>query len=346
MPPKQPSRNPDPVVVLVGCSGLLGKEIKERLAGGSFAGTSVRLFETGGRQGTLTDFAGEAAVAPGVEEDSFEDADIVVLACGPGEAGRLVGYRRKSGSVVIDVSSRSGEPGGPIVNCDVNPKVLEAHRGMVEAPQPVALMLSTLLGRIDQEAGVESAEAVVFEPASGMGEFGQAAMDELYQQTVRLLSFESVPQETFGRQIAFNLVPLSLAPLLGGAGREEASADQARRVLGWEPERLSLRMIVAPVFHCHAALLRVTASRAPSASRILRALRSGGSFDVASPPDRPGDGPATPAEWAGEEKIRVAEIREDPRGASWIWFVADDLKAGAALNVVRIAESLLFGREY
>jgi aspartate-semialdehyde dehydrogenase len=104
-------------------------------------------------------------------------------------------------------------------------------------------------------------------------------------------------------------------------------------------------MIVAPVFHCHAALLRVTTSRTPSASRILRALRSGGPFDVASPSDGPGDGRATPAEWAGEEKIRVAEIREDPRGASWIWSVADDLKAGAALNVVRIAESLLSGRE-
>ncbi len=163
-------------------------------------------------------------------------------------------------------------------------------------------------------------------------------MDELYRQAVNLFNFGSIPRDTFGRQIAFNLLPLTLAPALGGSERERSLARETLRVLGWEEGKLSLKMMLAPVFHCHAALIRFTPAGSIQPLVLLSAL--GRMEPLSADSEGAEEGLGTPVEWAGEEKIRIVEVREDGRGALWMWALVDDLKAGAALNAVRIAEAL------
>jgi len=336
MPAKDRSPDPNrPSIALVGCSTLLGKEIKERLSAGRLFASRVQLFETGSREGALTDFAGEAAIALNVEPDSLEDVDLVILACPPADGDRVLSYARKAEALVIDLSGGSSSAAAPVVNWEVNKHQVADHHGLLRAAQPTSLMLSTVLHALESQVAVVSVEAVVFEPASSIG---QDAMDELYRQAVNLFNFGSIPRDTFGRQIAFNLLPLTLAPALGGSERERSLARETLRVLGWEEGKLSLKMMLAPVFHCHAALIRFTPAGSIQPSMLLSTL---GRMEPLSA-DSAGaeEGPGTPVEWAGEAKIRIMEVREDGRGDLWMWALVDDLKAGAALNAVRIAEAL------
>lgn len=356
MPRESPRPAPEPLIAVVGAAGLVGAAVRERLEEGPLREWRVRLLESGQREGVITEFAGEAHIASIVDESSFDDADIVMLACSEAETAECLAYPRGKGTSAIVLAAGCAPPGSPTVSMAVNPGELEGRPRVIEAASPVALPLAAAGRAMESACGVASMEAVVFEPASTIG---REAMDELYQQTVGILNFGSRPQEVFGRQMAFNLLPLSLAPGQGGEARERAVAGQIGRILGWEASRLSLRMLLAPVFHCHAALVRLTPGREITADGLREALAAAGTFETEPAGasardsgrglsgDEAGGGEAegsddarTPVEWAGNSGTRIAEIVPDGRGAFWVWMLFDDLVRGSATNAVEIAEAL------
>ena len=332
-------------IALVGASSLLGREIKDRIADGPLAAAHLHLFETGAREGTLTDRGGEATVALQAEPGSFDAADIVVLACPSEDAERILGYPRKDGATVVDLSGAASTRGAPLIVMPAGIDALPSGGGIVRAPRSIPLFLGAVLGAAGASARLAASEAVVFEPASGLS---REAMDELYQQAIHLLSFSDVPRDVYGRQMAFNLVPLTLAPGLGGAEREAALSREAAETVGWEPGRLSLKILVAAVFHTHAALVRLVG--APGSELRPDALREvfrKAGFSLEPGPGRGEDaeeaGRSTPVEWAGEERIRIGEVVADGTAAARIWALCDDLKAGAARNAAQLCEALVKG---
>ena len=329
----------EPLIAIAGASSLLGREVAERLEAGPFALARIRLLDAGDAVGVLTELRGEPVVTAPIERDSLEDADIVILCGRPEEMAGLLDRPLKAGGLVLAIGDGDAPADVPVVNMDVNPQALGAlpvRPGRIAAAGPSALFLTNVLHAIESAAPLCAVECMLFEPASS---FGREALDELFQQAANLMSFGSVPVGVLGRQLAFNIIPLSLTATLGGQIRQDRIVREIRRVLGYEDGRLALKGFVAPVFHGHSALVRVSPRKSVAREALLAAFEGSDLFSVAPSGDAAGS-EASPVEWAGQVPIRLGEIVPAGAGAWWIWALADDLKGGAARNVVRIAEAL------
>src|SRR5262249_36666953 len=232
--------------------------VKDQLAARSFPIASMRLYTSrSDPDANLTEFAGEAMLVTAPEFDALGRLDIAFLCGTPDEGALYKDWAGRRAFVAIDLTSASSDsPAVPLVNIEVNPQAIPRGPGLVATPHPIAQFLSTVLGPIHREAGLDSARAVVLQPASECGEEG---IDELYQQTLSLMNFRETPRRVFGRQIAFNLLPADLYRPGGVPGGSEAPRleKEVLKVTGGD-YRLSLEVLLAPVFHCHAAMLHVT----------------------------------------------------------------------------------------
>lgn len=320
-------------------TSLTAKGVKEQLVARSFPAASMRLY-TSSRdpEANLSEWNGEAMLVTAPDEEALGRLDIAFL-CGTRKEGALyLDWPRRRGFVAIDLTSAaSGSERVPLINASVNPEAIARHPAVIATPHPAAQMVSSLLAPIHKGPGLLEATVVVFQPASALGDAG---IEELYQQTVGLLNFREIPRELFGRQVAFNLVPSSLYAGEGvpGDAHPRRLQDEVLRVTGGA-YGLSLEVVLAPVFHCHAVLARVALPRGTGRSDLMAAFERSDDVRLA----RAGH-PPTPVDQAGKPGIALAGF--EPAGgesAFWFWAVADDLHAGAALNAVRIAETVLAG---
>ena len=211
----------------------------------------------------------------------------------------------------------------------------EVRKGLrlIAAPHAATLMVSALLLRMAARFQLQTAVAQIFSPAS---EMGPRAIDELQKQTVNLLSFQKVPREAFGAQIAFNLLPRL------GTGYEHADAlesrvrDELAAYLGDRAPVPAVRMVQVPVFYSTAVSLYVETTERVPASDLVVALDSA-PIDIC----RTSEKAPSPADAAGSNEILVDAIQPDaahPEGI-WLWAVADNMRL-AAINAVQIAEGL------
>ena len=323
-------------VALFDANTLLGKGVKERLVDRRFPVASVHLYTSSeDPDANLSEYAGEAMLVSRPDIEALGPLDIAFYCGARPEGARYLDWPTRRGFVAIDLTTASrGAAGVPVVNAIVNPEALPAASGLVGTPHPIALVLSTVLAVVKRGCGVSEASAVVMQPAS---ESGEAGISELYQQTLGLLNFQDLPREVFGRQVAFNLVPGDLdagtAPP-GGASAAEIERDILQVAGGGFA--LSVAVVLAPVFHCHATMMRVVLPKGKGREDLLAALRGTDEIRIGAR-----DGRATPVDCAGEPGILVTGIRQaGAPEAFWLWTVSDNLQSGSALNAVRIAEAL------
>ena len=203
----------------------------------------------------------------------------------------------------------------------------------IAAPHAATVMISALLSRLAARSKLRSAVAQIFSPAS---EMGPRAIDELQKQTVNLLSFQKVPRDAFGAQIAFNLLPRL------GAGFEKADALESRvrnELTAYLGDRMpvpALRLLQVPVFYSTAVSLYVETEERVPPSDLVMAL-DGAPIVIR----RTSDKPPSQADASGSNDILVDAIQPDaahPAGI-WLWAVADNMRL-AAINAVQIAEGL------
>jgi aspartate-semialdehyde dehydrogenase len=323
-------------VALFDAQSLVAKGVRERLVEREFPIASVHLYTSqADPEANLTEFGGQAMFVSPADFDALAPLDIAFL-CGTRPEGALyLDWPGRKGFAAIDLTSASrAAEGVPVVNAAVNPEAIPAAPGLIGTPHPIALVLSTVLSAIRRGCGLEEASMVVLQPVSECGEEGIA---ELYQQTLGLLNFKDQPRDVFGRQLAFNLVPDFLyggSGPPGGAATGDLEAEIAQVTGGGFG--LSLSIVLAPVFHCHAVMARVVLPPKRGRKDLLAALGAAPDLHL-----REGGEGVTPVERAGEPGILVAGVR--PAGAEnafWLWLVADNLASGTALNAVRIAEVL------
>lgn len=328
-------------IAIVGASTLLGKELKEALAESSLAAGDFALFDEEEGLGQLDQLGDEITFVQAVRPDSFEHMDFTFF-CGPEILTRK--YWRealRAGSTVLDLSGaldmetgvlvRSPWVGAQDVAADLfTPAVVPAH--------PAALALALLMERLQQAAPVRGAAATVLLPAS---EFGRVAMDELHQQTVNLLSFQSIPRATFDAQLAYNMLcgfgenaKASLNGIDGRIRRQYAALGGRRLPV------LALQTISAPVFHGHCFSIFAELERPVDLSALEDAL-SGDHVDlVLEDTDSPSNLAAT-----GQNDLLV-RLRLEPgaRNANesarvWLWAASDNLRMYAQ-NAVECAVDL------
>lgn len=328
-------------IAIVGASTLLGKELKDALSESSLAAADVELLDEDEGLGQLDQVGDEITFVQPISQDAFEHVDFTFF-CGT-EALTQKYWREalRAGSTVLDLSGALDAEAGVLVRSPwIGAQEVSADlfTPAVEPANPAALALALLMERVQQAAPVRQAAATVLLPAS---EFGRAAMDELHQQTVNLLSFQSIPKATFDAQSAYNLLSgfgesakASLG-LVDGRIRRQYNALGGRRL-----PALAIQTISAPVFHGHSFSIFVELERPVDLATLEEAL-SGEHVDlVLEETDSPSNLAAT-----GQNDVLV-RLRIEPgaRNANessriWLWAATDNLRLHAQ-NAVECALDL------
>ncbi|HEX3966926.1 MAG TPA: Asd/ArgC dimerization domain-containing protein [Edaphobacter sp.] len=333
---------------IVGASSLPGKELSDELATSPLMASDLVLLDVEDAAGQVTAAADEVSFIQRLEASSFEGMDFVFFA---GEAAVTRKHwqdARRAGASIVDLTYALEGEKDVLVRAPWVAEVLEEKGSRnsqnmpdlktpaVVAAHPVAVMLALVAGRLQSKLKLASVAATVMEPAS---QYGRSAMDELHQQTVNLLSFQTLPREQYDAQVAFNLLPElgESAKILLGTTEQRIRRHYAGLSDGQLPI-LALQMVQAPVFHGYVLSLLVELGTPATVGEIEAAL-SGDHIDLVS---RESD-PPTNLSAAGQDQIMV-RIGADSGGEEtatrfWIWLAADNLKL-AALNAIACATEL------
>ncbi|SFS17958.1 aspartate-semialdehyde dehydrogenase [Granulicella pectinivorans] len=319
---------------IVGASSLLGKELAEELGSSVLAAAEVALLDEEEAAGQLTSLGDEASFIRSVEPSAFSGLDLVFFAGTADQARKYGPEAVKAGIAVIDLTTALRGEAGAIVR---SPWIAEAQgagslmnlgTSVVIPAHPVVVMLG-LVGARCTRLGVNLMAATVLVPAS---ERGQAGMDEMHQQTVNLLSFQSLPQEEFDAQVAFNLLPsLGIAAKVG-MDETAARIEGEYRAAGRLPE-LTLQLVQAPVFHGYAASVMLEAGARMPASEIVAAL-AGEHIDLPEEDEVPSNVSA-----AGQGDVMV-RVKSGASRRMWLWLATDNLKL-TALHAIACAVELV-----
>ena len=314
-------------VAVVGAASPIGGCVREALGRARVSGERVTLYGSTGGEAVLSEYGNEARLIQEIDVDEIGRADVVFL-CDEGTDGAALSALASSGRTIVDLAGLfAADPRSQLLQT-LDPSAAGApHRSVLVVPHDVTILLLEVLIPLARSLEIEDVTAFVLRPAS---DFGDAGINELRDQTVRLLNFESVPRELFTRQLAFNVVPQSEMEEVTFA-TEGRVASEVRRVLAWNRERIAVRMAVVPVFLGHAAQLRI---RGRGGVEDARASLLEGQVRL-SGPDRAA--PRTPLEVAAEGPTTVVEVSDDRCGGLWVWLVAGELAARRAGLAVRAA---------
>lgn len=329
-------------VAVVGATGTVGREILKTLAERNFPVGEVIALSTGRGGGAEVSYGEDRVLrVRSLEGFDFSDTDLAFFSAGAAAAAAHAPRAASAGCAVIDESPRFRmEPDVPLVVPEVNAGALKGmrRRRMVSNPDAGAILLAVALKPLHAIGRARRVVATVLHAVSGAGKEG---MDELWGQTRGVYVNEAPPAEQFPKQIAFNLIPqVGEFGDDGGTSTEATLPLELRKIL--DPDlAVTATCLRAPVFIGHAATVTVEFERAIEERTAWEALREAPGVTVLD--RREEGGYASPAEIAGEDAVFVGRLRRDPtvtHGLSF-WCVADNLRKGAALNMVQVAEELL-----
>ena len=309
---------------------LVGTELQTILRERAFPFEKVVLLDaTGSAAGALTSIGDEPAVVTAISDDELEDCDLVFF-CGPAAANReWIDRHTDDKFIAVDVSQPSSTDDGKLAIAGVNLEELSGADDVVVSPHPIAIPLALILKQIAALSAIEVCTATVVQPAS---EFEQAGVEELARQTISVLNIQTVPQEVFDRQLAFNLFP--------AAERNEEFIVAQVKALVDARMQLALLVTTGTIFHSHTFSLFIKTKETLDVDTILDSLRANPAIVLPE-----GDQAFGTIDAAGKDEVLVAEVRPDPSiaGGFWVWAVCDNLRRSSALNAVLVAEKVLFG---
>jgi len=326
-------------VAVVGATGAVGRKMVELLEARAFPVASLRLLASPRSAGTTLPFSGEDLRVEALGPRSFDGIELALFSAGAAASREHAPRAVAAGAVVVDNSSawRTDES-VPLVVPEVNPGALAGHDGLIANPNCSTIQLVVVLRPLHEAAGLRRVVVSTYQSAAGAGQKGT---DELLAGTRAALAGEPVPAEVHARPLAFDCVPQIDVMLDDGSSREEwKMVFETRRILGLPDLRVLATCVRVPVACGHAEAVSVELERdlPPEAAREL--LSGAPGVRVVDLPDYP-----TPRATADTDPCWVGRLRRDPsvpHGLA-LWVVADNLRKGAALNAVQIAEGLAGG---
>lgn len=329
-------------IAIVGASSLAGKELSDGLSESIFAASSFTLLDEDNATGQIAAAGDEISFIQKIDGSSFEGADVVFFAGDRDAATKHWRAARSAGAGIVDLTNAlEGEDGVPVRSpwiSDANSEGVGAvslETSAIVAAHPAAVMLGLVAKRLAFKATVKSISATVLEPAS---QYGRSAMDELHQQTVSLLSFQSLPREQYDAQAAFNLLPA-----LGEEAKIKLSEAETRiakqyRLLATGMPELILQLMHAPVFHSYVVSMFVELEDAMTVEQVELAVL-GEHIDLVSQESEPPSNLSA----AGQEQIivRVESAANDGLSKRFkLLLAADNLKLAVA-NAIACARELV-----
>ncbi|HWR37690.1 MAG TPA: Asd/ArgC dimerization domain-containing protein [Clostridia bacterium] len=326
-------------VAVVGAATLKGKELKDVLSERNFPSNEVKLLDDEDALGTLENVGDEPTFIQSVLPEHLENVDFTFFASDEEFTARTWREARERGSEIIDLSyALENEPGvilrAPWIEDELGkPHPVELVTAPVVVAHPAAVVLALLTTRIEKLRHIEHASATILEPAS---ERGKGGMDELHDQTVNLLSFQQMPTNVFGTQIAFNMVPgygQESRPSLNQV--EERIRRHFEKMCGDVAKAPSLMLLQAPVFHAHTFSIYIEL-QSPASLQEMETAIMGDHVEIA----RTFEDTPTNVNVAGQEQVQVLVRRDTQReNGFWIWAASDNLRITANM-AVECAESM------
>ena len=332
-------------IAIVGATGNVGREIIQILEDKNFPVDQLFLLASSRSKGQTIEFKGEKLLVEDLSEFDFSKTQIALFSPGGKISAEFAPKAAKSGCVVIDNTSHFRMKGDvPLIVPEVNAKDLESffnndeRSNIIANPNCSTIQMVLALKPLHDKAIINRVIVSTYQSVSGAG---KDAMDELFNQTKGIYSNNNIEKNKFTKQIAFNVIPhIDSFVENGNTKEEEKMVNETKKILD-EEIKLSATCVRVPVFIGHAESINIEFDSPLSDKDATELLKN---FDGVSVIDyRKDEGYVTPVEIAGEDKVYVSRIRNDysvENGLN-IWVVADNLRKGAALNAVQIAEILV-----
>ncbi len=329
-------------VAVVGATGVVGQAMLETLESRSFPVGELRPLASERSLGKSIPFQRKECPVAILDEKSFAGIDIALFSAAGTISERFVPIAAQAGAVVIDnTSAFRMNPEVPLVVPEVNGEEIAHYtqRGIIANPNCSTIQMVMVLKPLHEAATLKRVVVATYQSTSGAG---QRAIQELADQVQALFSQQKMVKEKFPHQIAFNCLPHIDVFLDNGYTKEEMKMIlEARRILGLPDLAITATCVRVPVFHCHSEAVNVELEKplsVPQAREVLAKMPGVIVEDNTEKNEYP-----LGVEVAGKDEVYVGRIRADESVSHGLdlWVVADNLRKGAALNAVQIAEILI-----
>ena len=331
-------------VAVVGATGNVGRELLTTLAERDFPADDVAAIASERSVGQMVSYGedDELKVAD-LKQFDFKGTDIVLSSPGAKVSAVHAPRAAKAGAIVIDNTSHFRmDPDVPLVVPEVNGDRIADYgkRNIIANPNCSTIQMVVALKPLHDLATIRRVSVATYQSVSGAG---KSAMNELFNQTRAIYVNDPIVKELFPRQIAFNVIPHIDDFMEDGSSKEEWKlVVETKKIL--DPKiKVSATCVRVPVFIGHAEAINVEFERPIDAVQARRALAAAPGVSMIDRAEH--ETYATPVECAGEDAVFVSRVREDPtlENGLTLWVVSDNLRKGAALNAVQIAEALVEG---
>lgn len=344
-------------IAVVGATGAVGREFLSVLEQRRFPHSRVRLLASERSAGASLQFMGRQVRVEALRHDSFDGVGIALFSAGSGPSKQFAPLAARAGSIVVDNSSAYRmDPAVPLVVPEVNPDALEPLKrapdagGIVANPNCSTIIMLVAVNPLRRAFGVERVIVSTYQAASGAG---AAAMRELTDQTADSLAGRPITPRIFKEPYAFNLFSHNsgVDPGTGYNVEEQKMVDESRKIWRDDAVRITATCVRVPVMRAHAESVNVTLARPATEREVREALAQAPGVTVTD--DRAANAFPTPLKASGQDNVLVGRIRpdfshehqgsgDDARFKAFNLFVCgDQLRKGAALNAVQIAELLI-----
>lgn len=327
-------------VAILGATGAVGAELLELLASRNFPLQELRLLASPRSAGQVIEFQGEKLTVAPVSDDSFTDIDLVLASAGGSISQKWAPVAVAAGAVVIDNSSAFRmDPQVPLIVPEVNPQEIKHHQGIIANPNCTTILMTLAVWPLHQIQPVQRIVASTYQSASGAG---ARAMAEVKAQAQAILEGRSPVTEIFPYPLAFNLFPHNSELNQQGYCTEEMKMVQETRKIFAAPElRVTATCVRVPVLRAHSEAINLEFKQPFSVEQARQILSQAPGVKLVE--DWQANYFPMPIDASGKDDVLVGRIRQDISHDCGLelWLSGDQIRKGAALNAVQIAELLV-----
>ncbi|MGM0470663.1 MAG: aspartate-semialdehyde dehydrogenase [Bacillota bacterium] len=326
-------------VAVVGATGAVGREMLSILEERDFPFDQLKLLATERSAGTVMTVKGEEYEVEVTTPESFAGIDIALFSAGSGASKKLAPEAVKRGAVVVDNSSAFRmDDEVPLVVPEVNPEDITDHQGIIANPNCSTIQMVAALKPIYDKVGINRIVVNTYQAVSGTG---KDAMDELIEQSQKVLNDEDIDPEVYPQQIAFNALPHIDVFLDNDYTKEEMKmVNETKKIMNDDTIKVTATAVRIPVLIGHGEAVNLELGSALEADKARELLDQASGVKVVDNPKEliyP-----TQIETEGNDDVLVGRVRKDEtlEAGLDLWIVANNLRKGAALNTIQIAEKL------
>ncbi len=327
-------------VAVLGATGAVGEELLTLLAERNFPIANLKLLASARSAGTKIKFREQELTVQEVTNDSFRDVDLVLASAGGSISKQFSSIAVAAGAVVVDNSSAFRmQPNVPLVVPEVNPAAAAEHQGIIANPNCTTILMAVAIYPLHQVRPIQRIVVATYQSASGAG---ARAMAEVKVQAQAILNNQTPPTDIFPYPLAFNLFPHNTPINAAGYCEEEMKmVNETRKILGIPDLRVSATCIRVPVLRAHSEALNLEFTEPFPVNEAREILAKAPGVKLVE--DWEANYFPMPIDASGQDPVLVGRIRTDLSHANGLelWLCGDQIRKGAALNAIQIAELLV-----